>query len=199
MRIFRNPSSFSVLNIALSNQKAMIPESLSIIERQILTNQYRILSKLESDNPDHETKIEILENGFTEQYYEVFDVSTEEISLEICEETTQILNMYRRINNCLKSLSKTEKESLNLNALAFEGFGANGHFHSQYMTFMMEKMDLWREYRTLNLEEKSKNALFKYRKMLNYQNYLLENDQYHLTRTDLIKLLSILEKESVSA
>ncbi|WP_313805103.1 YfbU family protein [Flavobacterium sp.] len=177
----------------------MIPESLSIIERQILTNQYRILSKLESDNPEYETKIEILESGFTEQYYEVFDVSTEEVPLEVCEETTQILNMYRRINNCIKKLSESEKNTLNLSAIAFEGFGANGYLHNQYMTFMIEKMNLWREYRFFDLENKSKNALSKYRKMLEYQEFLLENDQYDITNDDLKKLVIMLEKETLLA
>ena len=175
----------------------MIPESLSIVERQILTNQFRILSKMESDSQEYETKIEILENGYTEQYYEIFDVTTEEIPLEICEETTQILNMYRRINNCIKHLENEEKAELNLEKIAFEGFDARCDFHFQYMTFMIEKMNLWREYRSLYLDSHSKFPLKKYRKMLEYQNYLLDNDQYDINKKDLKKLISILEKETL--
>ncbi|MEW5676113.1 YfbU family protein [Flavobacterium enshiense] len=175
----------------------MIPESLSIVERQILANQFRILSKMESDPQDYETKIEILENGYTEQYYEVFDVNTDEIPLEICEETSQILNMYRRINNCIKKLSEKERTELNLEKIAFEGFDVKRDFHFQYMTFMIEKMNLWREYRNLYLDSRSRLSLMKYRKMLEYQNYLLDNDQYDLTKSNLKKLIAILEKETL--
>jgi uncharacterized protein YfbU (UPF0304 family) len=175
----------------------MIPDSLSIVERQILTNQFRILSKMESNPEEYETKIEILENGYTEQYYEIFDVNTEEIPLEVCEETSQILNMYRRINNCIKQLSEEEKTELNLDTVAFEGFDSRTGFHFQYMTFMVEKMNLWREYRSQYLNTNDKFQLTKYRKMLDYQNFLLDNDQYDIAKTDLRKLIAIVEKETL--
>lgn len=175
----------------------MIPDSLSIAERQILVNQFRILSKMESNPQEYETKIEILENGYTEQYYEVFDVNTEEIPLNVCEETSQILTMYRRINNCIKQLSEVEKTALNLDTIAFEGFNAKRDFHFQYMTFMIEKMHLWREYRSMYLDTLNRQALTKYRKMLDYQNFLLDNDQYDITIKDLRKLIAIVEKETL--
>lgn len=175
----------------------MIPESLSIVERQILVNQFRILSKMECDPNELETKIEILENGYTEQYYELFDVNTEEIPLQICEETSQILNMYRRINKCITQLSDREKTALKLEKIAFEGFDASRDFHFQYMTFMIEKMNLWREYKSSYLDSGSRRSLLKYRKMLDYQNYLLDNDQYDISQKDLKKLVSIIEKETL--
>lgn len=175
----------------------MIPDSLSIVERQVLVNQFRILSKMESDPQEYETKIEILENGYTEQYYEVFDVSTEEIPLDICEETSQILNMYRRISNCIKQLPEVEKTELNLAKIAFEGFNSRTSRHFQYMTFMIEKMNLWREYRSLFLDTNDKTLLKKYRKMLDYQNYLLDNDQYDITKKDLQKLITLVERETL--
>lgn len=174
----------------------MIPETLSIVERQILANQFKILSKMGEDSEDYITKIEILENGYTEQYYEIFEVDTEEIPIEICEETSQILNMYRRINNAIEKLSDEERKSIDLDMLKFEGFDANNDPHFHYMTFMVERMKLWREYKSEYLNSHSPFALLKYQKMLDYQNYLLDNDQYHLTTEDLESLVDMLANPS---
>jgi uncharacterized protein YfbU (UPF0304 family) len=172
----------------------MIPETLSIVERQILANQFRILSKVEGNNDLYETKVNILENGYTEKYHEVFDVNAEEIPFEICEETSQILNMYRRINTAIELLSKEEKEGLDLDNIKFEGFDSNHDSHYHYMTFMIEKMNLWEEYKGNYLNSHCQFQLSKYRKMLGYQNHLLENDQYDLKKEDLEHFIGLFVK-----
>ena len=170
----------------------MIPETLSIVERQLLANQFKILSKITDQTEEYEIKIEILENGYTEQYYEIFEVDTEEIPIEICEETSQILNMYRRINNALDMLSEEEKKMLDLEKIKFEGFDAHNDTHYYYMNFMVKRMNLWREYKSEHLNSQSPFSLLKYRKMLEYQNYLLDNDQYDLNREDLNCMIELL-------
>ncbi|HSD13122.1 MAG TPA: YfbU family protein [Flavobacterium sp.] len=169
----------------------MIPETLTITERQILVNQFKILATIGFDN-DYETKIEILENGYTEQYFEVFDVATEEIPMTICEETSQILQMFRRISDTVETLSAEEKDSLDLEKITFEGFDANHDPHYHYMTFLVDKMDLWQEYKGMYLNSHSRFPMSKYRKMLEYQYYLLDNDQYDLNREDLKCLIELL-------
>ncbi|UOK41166.1 MULTISPECIES: YfbU family protein [Flavobacterium] len=174
----------------------MIPETLTVAERQILVNQFKILSII-GDNNNYETKIEILENGYTEQYFEVFDVATEEIPMAICEETSQILQMFRRINDAVHLLSEEEKGLLDLEKLKFEGFDANNDPHYHYMTFLVDRMNLWKEYKGMYLNSHSSFPMSKYRKMLEYQYYLLDNDQYDLNKEDLkcmIELLSSSKK-----
>ena len=65
----------------------MIPKQLSIVERQILANQFEILSKLcgedEYSARDFEKKSEIVKYGYTGEYSEVFDVHIDEILHEI--------------------------------------------------------------------------------------------------------------------
>lgn len=180
----------------------MIPETLSVVERQILINQFRILSKMEvneESSEDYDIQIEILENGYTEKYYEIFDVNPEEIPLEICEETSQILCMFRRINNATKTLSDEEKLELRLNELQFEGFDAGTDAHYHYMKFMVEKMNLWREYKNVNLKSNCRFQLKKYRKMMEYQNYLLENDKYDFNAADLQTLIELLTNKEIVA
>ncbi|ESU26282.1 hypothetical protein FLJC2902T_27620 [Flavobacterium limnosediminis JC2902] len=174
----------------------MIPETLTITERQILVSQFKILSTIGFNN-DYETKIEILENGYTEQYFEVFDIATEEVPIEICEETTQILHMFRRIAETTELLSEEEKQSLDLEKIKFEGFDANHDAHYHYMTFLVNTMNQWQEYKRTYLNSHSRFPMLKYRKMLEYQYYLLDCDQYDLNKEDLkcmIELLSSSKK-----
>jgi len=179
------------------NSKIMIPETLTIAERQILVNQFKILSQI-ADDDDYETKIEIMENGYTELYYEVFDVAAEEVPIEICEETSQILLMFRRISDTIKLLSEEEKQALDLEKIKFDGFDANHDAHFHYMTFLVDQMNLWQEYKGIYLNSYSRFSIIKYRKMMEYQYYLLDIDQYNLTKEDLkcfIELLSSSNKK----
>lgn len=169
----------------------MIPETLSIVERQILANQFRILSKIGNDSQDYETRIEILENGYTEKYYEVFDVNTEEIPIEICEETTQILYMFRRINAAIDNLSLVQKSALDLEKLKFEGFDARKDPHYHYMTFMVDTMGIWPEYEAMYLNSDNDYQLSKYRRMLEFQTFLLDNEQYDFKKENLEHLIDI--------
>lgn len=174
----------------------MIPETLSIVERQLLVNQFRILSKIEQTPEDYDLKIEILENGFTERYYEIFDVALEEIPLEICEETTQILFMYKRIGEALKKLSLEDKKNLDLNLIKFEGFNARKDPHYHYLAFMVEKMDLWQEHSVTYALSADEFQLQKYQRMLEYQIYLLDNDRYEFTKKDIEQIINVVANPS---
>lgn len=169
----------------------MIPETLTVVERQILANQFRILSKFGNDLPGFETKIAILENGYTERYYEVFDVDPEEIPIEICEETTQILYMFRRIATAIGALSEIEKSALDLDKLKFEGFDARRDPHYHYMNFMMDSMNLWPEYDGVYLNSDTTTSLLKYQRMMEYQTFLLDNDEYDMKKENLEHLIDI--------
>jgi uncharacterized protein YfbU (UPF0304 family) len=175
----------------------MTPKKLTLVERQLLTNQFKILSKIDPSEKSNEAKIEILEKGYTGRYFEIFDITVEEIPLAICDETEQILNMYRRIATATVTLSALDKENINENVIAFEGFDANNDPHYHYMRFMVEKLNLWKEYRGVLLNSHSPYSINKYRKMLDYQNQLLHNDQYDLNKSDLENLSSLLKKKEL--
>jgi len=165
----------------------MIPEKLTIVERQILANQYRILAKLENDEY-YERNADILVRGYTGKYHEVFNVHSEEIPIEICEETSEILNMYRRITNTIATLTPEQKEQLDLEKLKFEGFDANNDSHYHYGTFMIEKMNLWQEHKDMYFNSHSVFPLQKYRKMLAYHQEKMEQDIYDITFEDLLEM-----------
>ena len=146
-------------------------ENLTETERQILANQYRILAHLKSDK-SYEVSAEILERGFTGQYHSAFHTNSEEKSIEICNETSEILNMYRRINHSITKLTDEERAELDLEKIKFEGFDANNNDHYHYMKFLVEKMNLWQEHKDSYINSHSIFSLEKYRKMRDYEKQL---------------------------
>lgn len=168
----------------------MIPKTLSIVERQILANQFRILENIEDDKDYYRTKAEILENGYSKRYAEIFVVDVNETPFEICDETDQILNMYRRINNAIGNLSEDEKRAMDLKKIRFEGFDANNDPHYHYMSYCVEDLDLWKEHRGNYLNSHSSLTIDKYRSMLTYQSKALEN-KMDLDKEDLQELIEV--------
>lgn len=145
-------------------------QKLTEIERQILANQFKILACLEINKQRNSNSAEIMERGFTGQYKAAFSVNAVEESIDICEETSQILYMYCRINKTIAKLSTKERAKLELEKIEFKGFDADHDPHYRYMKFLVEKMNLWQEYRGSYLNSHSAFSLGKYRKMLKYQN-----------------------------
>lgn len=145
---------------------------LTIAERLILANQYKILSdlsRLRDDDYQAERNLvnkEIFENGYEGEYLEVFQGYDEVVSVEVSEETSAILNMYNRINDAIEILTPEEKSNLDLDKIAFEGFDANNDDHYRYLRFITEKLDKWEKYKNVNLNSHSIYSIRKYRKML---------------------------------
>lgn len=174
----------------------MIPTTLTIIERQILSNQFKILSKIaemseegEYEAQEYLRKSEIAENGYSGEYHEVFDVDSDEIPFEICEETSKILNMFRRINNAISELNDDEKAELNLKKISFEGFDGNNDPHYHYMSYIVNHLEKWGEYKDSYLNSHSSFTIQKYRKMLATHDRLLKG-KYDLNKGDLIEIIN---------
>lgn len=143
-------------------------EKLTLVQRTILANQYRILAALGDDPKSNSTKAEILENGYTGKYYEAL-LNNEEISEEVCKETSDILQMYRIINNAYAKLPAEQQQELNMEVIEFEGFdGHEPHLH--YASFMIEQLNLWREHKDKYLDSHTGATIEKYRDMLQVYN-----------------------------
>jgi uncharacterized protein YfbU (UPF0304 family) len=168
----------------------MIPTTLTITERQILANQFRILSKLEDDTEYYEKRAEIVESGFTGQYGAVFFVDQEETDYNVCRETHDILNMFRYISNAIANLTDEERESLDLDKLTFKGFDANNDDHYGYTSFMIEKLRKWHEYKEMDLNSHNSQTISAYLKMLPVYKNVLDSNRYDLNFDDLKDLIS---------
>lgn len=94
-------------------------------ERLNFINQFLILEKLDPENSEnYEQYREILENGYTEQYSDIFEYIQDGMTEEECTEVYDILCMYqimiysRKENNL--DISKKDIE--------FEGFDHNNEY-----------------------------------------------------------------------
>ena len=94
----------------------MSPEKISLTERLILTNQFRILELLDrKEANEYRRRKEILQNGFTHEYGDVFQwpmVSSEELSESECQDVLDVMKMYSRIEFSFKKLNADEQLEL---------------------------------------------------------------------------------------
>lgn len=146
----------------------MIPESIPLIERQLLINQCRILSVIgdEREKELYEKRIEILEKGYTGLYPKVFNNLYEEVPISVYDEISNIMRMYGRINESIRFLDDSDKEALDLASLEFEGFDEDSGMHYYMMSYLVDRMDEHAEYKGRELKSHSNNALIKYNRML---------------------------------
>lgn len=141
---------------------------LTNVQRQILHNQYQILSMLDEENNDeYEYKMKILYEGYERDYSDVINVfSNESITdYETCQETSDILNMNRIIQSVISKLSNQEKEELELSWIEFDGFDANNDKHYSYAKHQIDS-GKWAELRGKELNSHTSSSIRRYRKML---------------------------------
>lgn len=152
----------------MTNQPHMIPESISLIERQLLINQCRILSAIgnETERELYEKRIEILEKGYTGLYPKVFNNLYEEVPLSVYNEISDIMKMYSRINDSIRLLPEADKELLDLASLEFEGFDQDSGMHYYMMSYLVDRMDEHGEYKGRELKSHKSDSLIKYNRML---------------------------------
>lgn len=171
----------------------MIPKTLSITERQILANQFRILSKLEKDDTQlYSLKIQILEQGYRRHYDKIFNVAVTEACEEVCKETVEILSMFRYIFNAIPLLSDHEIESIDFFKLRFKGFDSENDAHYHYAKFLIEKLEEWQEHRDMYLDSHDPETIEEYRKILNTCRYIIKSKGIDFSYDDLEKLNSLI-------
>jgi len=180
----------------------MIPETISLVERQLLINQCKILSVFgdAQEKITYERRIEILEKGYTGLYQKVFNTLYEEVPVSTYQEVENILKMYSRINDSIRNLSDEDKESLDLASLEFEGFDASTGMHYYMMSYLVDRMDEHLEYKGRELKSHRDSSLVKYNKMLSIHSQLqsLKSDGY--STSDLQKFIdAVTENAALTA
>ena len=164
---------------------------LTKTERAIIANQNRILSYLDNANSEsYLHKAEIAERGYEGLYDELFKNIYEGISKEVCDETHDILTMYRGINNFISSLTNEQKDALDLAKIRFEGFDANNNDHYYFMKFIVEKADLYEEYKDAYLNSHSIASLRKYKRMLPIYTQAIEANNHQLNLAGLQAIIA---------
>ncbi|ACT96919.1 YfbU family protein [Dyadobacter fermentans] len=179
----------------------MIPESIPLIERQLLINQCKILSVIgdEKERELYEKRIEILEKGYTGLYPKVFNNLYEEVPMSVYNEISDIMKMYSRINDSIRLLPESDRDLLDLASLEFEGFDQDNGMHYYMMSYLVDRMDEHGEYKGRELKSHKSNSLIKYNRMLSvyfgYENALKE--QY--SSQDLQRFIDEVKSMTVEA
>lgn len=146
---------------------------LTNFERLVLLNQFRMLEKLDSDGGDYREEIKILENGYVNDYYVIFEHLSDELPEAVSKEVYDILQMHRSLLTSYNNLG--DKTGINQKDVMFNGFDANSEGkHYSYARFLILDCDRYNEFKNQNLNSHY-SILEKYRKMLvkwsNYDRY----------------------------
>lgn len=135
------------------------PESMPILDRQILSMLHRILARVlpkdandvDGDRDYQLMRARILESGYTGAYwYETAGFSTE-LSKRDCDRISDLLQMFRTITYSIENLAKEGRpvDEILLERLEFAGFDHNDPLESHiasYVDFLMRD-DRWTELR----------------------------------------------------
>jgi uncharacterized protein YfbU (UPF0304 family) len=112
---------------------------LTLFERRVLANQYRILEKLDPPGAsDHEAIYEALESGYALEYDEAFTGMSDELSKEECNLVWNSMSLFLALQRSAASLP--DRVGLDEWRLKFQGFdGNNETSYMAYARYILEK------------------------------------------------------------
>lgn len=130
------------------------PASLSAVERRRLAMQHEVLAILRADDEYeaayHRQMIEVLNSGYTGEYYRTFQMIEPEMTDRECRLVWDILDMFRTVESSVAALTDEERASIGEHseyALAFRGFDFNDAQESRLASYahFLIKDDRWTE------------------------------------------------------
>ena len=160
---------------------------ITLNERVMLANQYRMLEKL---YPGEEKKyakyVTILENGYTEQYSELVDSFCKEFPIEDCAEVSEIFLMFRMLDNARELVP--EDSDIDPRQLKFQGFDATEESEQfRYAQFLLNEAERWIESKIEDVNSHHAN-LPVYRLMV--RRWKQSAKPHHLTGADVVRIVT---------
>lgn len=123
---------------------------MTLTERRILANQYRILALLDNEqSEDYSAKAEALERGYETHFDDEWFTKDEDVlPADQCQEVLSVLSMY---DDLFVSFGKlTDKSGIEPQDVVFRGFDGNDETkHMAYAKFFCETFDGGRRFQTL--------------------------------------------------
>jgi uncharacterized protein YfbU (UPF0304 family) len=169
--------------------------SMTLTERAILANQFKIFSLLDKKNArEHLVNAEIFENGYTGLYGEVLNNISEEITKEICDETNDILTMFKYIEKAIQNLDKKQRSKLNLDKIRFDGFDADNDDHYYFAKFMIRKKHFHEHFSHIKMNSHSLASIRRYRKMLPVYKSILDRQIHVFGKAELVELIAAVQQ-----
>lgn len=172
---------------------------LSLPQRLILVNQYKILKRLtdnKDEQKDYDNLIEALESGFELHYQDCFNYMGEsDMTIEECREVLDILEMFRGI---IYSFEHIKKDSTQITEERIRFAGFDGNYETKqmlYCRYFVKDLDRYSEIQEICGDHFDYNShcgmLSAYRQMLitwNLYRKQLDNP-YMMTEEQIIDLI----------
>jgi uncharacterized protein YfbU (UPF0304 family) len=165
---------------------------LSKLERLILSNQYRILEKLDPEEAKYyEQSRKAIEKGYTLHYDDLTEMFHDELSEEACEEVINILSMYSALIFSFKSLK--DKNGIDEDDIKFRGFDGNDSVEAKMMGYAKYFMNDLDRFDGLRDNSKFPNynshcpMLNSYRRMLDV--WGICSNKNELSKEDIIRII----------
>ncbi len=159
--------------------------SLTKVERLNFANQFAILKALHKDDKYEAAHYgyleEIFQRGYEYLYYECFDKLWDSLSMEVAEETIEILSMHRAL---LWSLGEKPAPS-DLERVKFDGFDGNNE--AEYLAFARFYTSDGSRFSELRIVNSHYPALPRYRAML--KTWKAMNKEARLSRPQIEEIL----------
>ena len=158
---------------------------LTKTERWILSNQYRILEKLDPDQErDYARGREVLESGYALEYGWISEHLLDEFPVDECREVIDILDMCQALRRSYEKLgNKSGIEEWRVHFRGFDGNEETGHM--AYARYLTEDEGKFQELRNGGLNSHCP-TLDRYRSMLS--EWERSPNKSELTREDLVRI-----------
>ena len=165
---------------------------LTCTERQILYNQYQILSLLCPEESKYfELKMKILSNGYTSEYGDVVNFENE-IPEEDCDFVYDVLSMYRDLYFSFDKLD--EKSNISKDDVVFRGFDGNNECkYYVFASFLLKEKDIFNEFADVGVNSHA-SRIDMYKKMLAVYKPILDDKigkyREYLTKGEILSIIN---------
>lgn len=175
-------------------------DKMNKINRLLLINNYKILKIISKKQDDkyYDRCIEILENGYTENYDEINYIE-DEVDEKIQKFVLSVICLYNDIYNSYLQLKDKQLKNYikNLNRFELKGFDGNDEtVYMSYLRFLLEDDYKWYSIKKIDkFSYNSHNSMIdEYRDILQKSSkYLMSPNHYKIFESD--ELIDILKTE----
>jgi uncharacterized protein len=148
-------------------------DTLTLVERKILANQFVLLEKLDPEQAEYYAESrDIIEHGYTIFYDEVLQSIYDEMPIAECRYVFDVLDMHMALRNSYDKL--TDKGGVSEDDVRFRGFDGNNESKRYAFAEFLKKTGKWAETLVGGLNSHSMMTIQRYPKMLERYNRIVE-------------------------
>jgi len=158
---------------------------LTKTERWILTNQYRILEKLDPEGARHHAKArEVLESGYALEYGWISEHLFDEFSEDSCREVLDILDMCQALQFAYEKIE--DKSGIDEWRVHFGGF--DGNYEGSHLAYVRHLIEDEGKFKFLAVKDLNSHCptLDRYRSMLS--EWKTSANKHKLTKEDVLRI-----------